>query len=219
MALPALIELEPLTRPVEAVVTVPGSKSMTNRALVLAALARGVTTLRGALWSDDTRYMVEALQRLGVAVEVGADPDEPGNRTLVVAGTGGCVPPGGTATQPLELFVGNAGTAARFLAAMLCLGEGVYRLSGVPRMHERPQASLLAALRELGYRIEAAGDRLPAFIHGGGPRPGRCRVRLDESSQFASALLLSAAVGGWQVEVEGLDLNAEVPHARRFRPE
>lgn len=216
MALPALIELEPLTRPVEAVVTVPGSKSMTNRALVLAALARGVTTLRGALWSDDTRYMVEALQRLGVAVEVGADPDEPGNRTLVVAGTGGRVPAGGTTTQPLELFVGNAGTAARFLAAMLCLGEGVYRLSGVPRMHERPQASLLAALRELGYRIEAAGDRLPALIHGGGPRPGRCRVRLDESSQFASALLLSAAVGGWQVEVEG-ENSDEAPYVQMTR--
>lgn len=216
MALPALIEIEPLTLPVEAVVTVPGSKSMTNRALVLAALARGVTTLRGALWSDDTRYMVEALQRLGVAVEVGADPDEPGNRTLTVAGTGGRVPPGGTAERPLELFVGNAGTAARFLAAMLCLGEGVYRLSGVPRMHERPQASLLAALRELGYRVEAAGDRLPALIHGGGRRPGRCRVRLDESSQFASALLLSAAVGGWQVEVEGENPD-EAPYVQMTR--
>ena len=73
---------------------------------------------------------------------------------------------GGTEEQPLELFVGNAGTAARFLAAMVCLGKGVYRLHGVPRMHERPQAALFQALRELGYRVDSPNDKLPALIFG-----------------------------------------------------
>ena len=102
------------------------------------------------------------------------------------------VPPGGTEEQPLELFVGNAGTAARFLAALVCLGKGVYRLHGVPRMHERPQAALFQALRELGYRVESPNDKLPALIHGAGPRAAKCRVSIEESSQFASALLLCA---------------------------
>ena len=83
---------------------------------------------------------------------------------------------------------------------MVCLGQGVYRLSGVRRMHERPQAALFQALRDLGYRIDSPNDQLPALIHGGGPRPGRCRVSIGESSQFASALLLCAQTGGWQVE-------------------
>ena len=86
---------------------------------------------------------------------------------------------------------------------MVCLGQGVYRLSGVRRMHERPQAALFQALRDLGYRIDSPNDQLPALIHGGGPRPGRCRVSIEESSQFASALLLCAQTGGWQVEIAG----------------
>jgi 3-phosphoshikimate 1-carboxyvinyltransferase len=103
----------------------------------------------------------------------------------------------------VELFVGNAGTAARFLAALVCLGQGIYRLHGVPRMHERPQAALLQALRELGCRIDSPNDRLPALIFGTGPRAAKCRVSIEESSQFASALLLCAEVGRWQVEVTG----------------
>jgi 3-phosphoshikimate 1-carboxyvinyltransferase len=103
----------------------------------------------------------------------------------------------------LELFVGNAGTAARFLAALVCLGKGVYRLHGAARMHERPQAALLKALRELGYRVDSANDKLPALIFGGGPRPAKCRVSMEDSSQFASALLLCAEVGRWQIEVVG----------------
>ncbi len=203
MPLPDLIEIVPLREPVEARVAVPGSKSITNRALVLAALGEGEATLRGALWSEDTQVMVECLQDLGFMVNVGPDPEDPCNRTLTVYGQGGTVPRGGTPQQPLELFVGNAGTAARFLAAMVCLGSGVYRLHGVPRMHERPQAALLGALGQLGYRVEAENDRLPALIHGGGPRTGRCEVAISGSSQFASALLLSAARGGWQVAVTG----------------
>ena len=201
MSLPDLIEIVPLAGAVRAEVTVPGSKSITNRALVLAALGRGQTTLHGALWSEDTQVMVECLHTLGFQVNVAPDPREACNRVISVVGLGGNIPRGGTVEKPLEMFVGNAGTAARFLSAMVCLGRGVCRLSGVPRMHERPQASLFNALRELGYRIDSANDKLPALIHGGGPRPGKCRVSNEASTQFASALLLSAQAGAWEVQI------------------
>ncbi len=203
MPLPELIEIVPLGKAVRAEITVPGSKSITNRALILAALAKGETTLQGALWSEDTQVMVDCLQNLGFTINVASDPDEFCNRTIMIQGLGGEIPRAGTADKPLELFVGNAGTAARFLSALVCLGKGVYRLHGVPRMNERPQAALLKALRELGYHIDSTNDRLPAIIHGTGPRPGKCTVSIEESSQFASALLLGATIGGWQVGVVG----------------
>jgi len=204
MSLPDVIELVPLERPVEAEISVPGSKSITNRALILAALSEGEAILRGALWSEDTQVMVACLQELGYFVNVEPDGAEACNRTVSVYGRKGVVPRGGSPENPFDLFVGNAGTAARFLAALVCLGDGVYRLHGVPRMHERPQAALFTALRGLGYRIEAAsGDKLPARIHGAGPRPGRCSVSIAESSQFASALLLGAASGGWEIMITG----------------
>src|SRR6476660_7932276 len=102
--LPDLIEVSPPTRQKESKVVLPGSKSITNRALILAALARGPVTLRGALWSEDTQAMVECLERLGFAVAVTADPAEPANRTLAVRGRGGTVPNAGTPAQPIELF-------------------------------------------------------------------------------------------------------------------
>src|SRR5215472_19031811 len=160
MPLPEIIEIIPLKEPVRAEITVPGSKSITNRALILAALADGEVTLDGALWSEDTQIMVECLQELGFMVDVRPDPNEFCNRTITVYGKGGAVPPGGSEQQPVELFVGNAGTAARFLAAFVCLGRGVYRLHGVPRMHERPQAGLFDALRQLGYRVDSTNNRL-----------------------------------------------------------
>jgi 3-phosphoshikimate 1-carboxyvinyltransferase len=223
MALPDLIEIEPLDKPVRAEVTVPGSKSITNRALILAALADGEVTLEGALWSEDTQVMTEALRKLDFEIKVEPDPEEFCNRRITVKGLGGKIPNAGTAEKPLELFVGNAGTAARFLAAMVCLGNGVYRLSGVPRMHERPQAALFKALRELGYRVESATDKLPATIFGRdafhrvpnslGQKDGdanervpptrSCTVSIEESSQFASALLLCAKRGRWDVKVVG----------------
>jgi len=214
MALPDLIEIVPLDKPVRAEITVPGSKSITNRALILAALADGEVTLEGALWSEDTQIMVECLQDLGFMVNVAPDPDEICNRTITVYGRGGTIPGGGTVENPLELFVGNAGTAARFLAALVCLGKGVYRLHGVPRMHERPQAALFQALRELGYRVDSPNNKLPATIVGRADLlvgqdarqrvPTRnCTVSIEESSQFASALLLCAKTGGWKIEVIG----------------
>jgi 3-phosphoshikimate 1-carboxyvinyltransferase len=205
MPLPPLIEIVPpvVSRPVR--VTIPGSKSITNRALILAALADGVTTLRGALWSEDTEIMVACLRTLGFAVDCAQDADEPANRTITVAGQGGRIPNAGTAAAPLELFVGNAGTVARFILPLLTLSGGVYRVSGTARMHQRPQGALFAALRELGYRVDAEGGHLPATIHGEGGTGGRCRVAIGESSQFASALLLASRAGGWAVTVLGED--------------
>ncbi len=246
MPLPDLIEIIPLDEPVRAEITVPGSKSITNRALILAALADGEVTLTGALWSEDTQVMTEALRTLGFDVRVENDPAEFCNRTITVKGQGGRIPKAGTAEKPLELFVGNAGTAARFLAALVCLGNGVYRLSGVPRMHERPQAELFKALRELGYRVETPNEKLPAVIFGEAPERGSvsrsdsatpeasidsgrekadesaagrrpalrkrsCTVSISESSQFASALLLAAKHGGWEVKIAGDD-DEEAPY-------
>src|SRR4029450_6218494 len=116
------------------------------------------TELRGALWSEDTQVMVECLQELGYIINVNADPRELCNRTITVYGKGGEVPRGGTQSSPVPLFVGNAGTAARFLTAFAALGHGYYRLEGVPRMHERPQAGLFDALRQLGYEIQSPDD-------------------------------------------------------------
>ena len=214
MPLSSLVEVIPLESPVTAEVAVPGSKSITNRALILAALASGRTRLEGALFSEDTQVMVDCLQKLGFQISIEPDFHEPGNRTITVDGRGGEVPGGGALEAPLELFVGNSGTTARFVAALACLGNGAVRLSGAARMHERPQRDLFIALRGLGYRIESAGDRLPAVIYGGGPRPGaKCRARIDESSQFASALLLVRERGKWDVAVEGED-SAESPYVR-----
>ena len=217
MPLPDLIEIRPPSGAVSpAAVTIPGSKSITNRALILAALADGPVTLRGALWSEDTQVMTGCLRTLGFEVAIRPDPAEEANRELTVVGRGGRIPVGGTASAPLELFVGNAGTAARFLTAMLCVGDGVYRLSGVPRMHERPQSGLISALRALGYRIDSPNDHLPAVVHGGGPRKARCEVAVSESSQFASALLMPARLAGWDVEVTGAN-DDELPYVEMTR--
>ncbi len=190
MALPDLIEIVPLEKPVRAEITVPGSKSITNRALILAALADGEVTLQGALWSEDTEIMFDCLQKLGFQVRQENDPAELCNRTLTVVGQGGRVPPGGTETQPLDLFVGNAGTAARFLAPFLCLGSGVYRLHGVARMHERPQAALFSALRELGYRVESenGNDKLPVKIWGKAESGKRKQAARSASRKARSSL-------------------------------
>ena len=230
MTLPDLVEIVAPSDVSPVLITVPGSKSLTNRALVLAALADGATTLRGALWSEDTEIMVDALRTLGFDVGVEADAAEDGNRTITVQGLGGRIPNAGTPDQPLEIYVGNAGTVARFLLALLCLGDGVYRMQGTPRMHERPQGALIDALRQLGHRIDAEGGHLPAVIYGfrftgvdpkvasmfvrspnllsGDLKQGKmpsCSVSIEESSQFASALLLSAKPGGWDVTVTGDD--------------
>ena len=211
MSLPEVIEIIPLGSSPEMEITVPGSKSITNRSLILAALSNGEVILDNALWSEDTQVMVDALRQLGYKIEVNLDSLESGNRNLIIEGRGGSIPKGGTPENPMELFVGNAGTAARFLTAFLCLGKGTYRLSGISRMHERPQASLIEALRTLGYCIDSKNNKLPLTIHAGGPTFKSCRVSIEESSQFASALLLLAKLGGWNVEIDG-ELGAKSPY-------
>lgn len=216
MKIPETIEIvPPAAFSGETRVRIPGSKSITNRALVLAALRPETTTITGALWSEDTQVMVECLMRLGYEVSVEGEPGEASNRSVRITGRG-IVPPGGPEGRPLELFVGNAGTAARFLCALVCLGSGHYRLSGVPRMHERPQSELFDALRQLGCQISSETNRLPVVIRGEGPRKAGCTVSMRGSSQFASALLLCAEAGGWDVQVEG-ENSEEAPYVAMTR--
>jgi len=183
--------------PLDATVSVPGSKSITNRALIAAALADGPSELVGALHSDDTRYMAAALNALGVTVE-----SDEANAGFRIAGGGG------TFTAPeADLFVGNSGTTMRFLTAALPLGRGRYRIDGVPRMRLRPIAPLIAALNDLGAdaRSEAGTGCPPVVIRAAGLRGGQTRIAGDLSSQYFSALLLSApyARGGVAVDVIG----------------
>ncbi len=174
------LPIYPVSHPIDGTVSVPGSKSITNRALLLAALADGASRLEGALFSDDTRYMEAALNQLGVPVR----GDEK-NAVYEVEGRGGTFP-----VAEAELFLGNAGTATRFLTAALCLGEGTYFVDGVPRMRQRPIGALLGALRALGAEIVAPNDCVPLEIRARGLQGGSVTIRGDASSQFLSALLL-----------------------------
>src|SRR3990172_1548667 len=122
------MQITPITHPLSATVRVPGSKSLTNRALLIASLANGTTRLTNALFSDDSRYFAKALQTLGFDIQL----DE-ANHEMTVTGLGGIIP-----ASNAELFIGNAGTAARFLSAFLTLGNGEYILDGDARMRERP---------------------------------------------------------------------------------
>jgi 3-phosphoshikimate 1-carboxyvinyltransferase len=180
--LPGILAIEPLTRPVDAEVQVPGSKSYTNRALLVAALADGPSTLTGALFSDDTRYMAESLNRLGIPVAASE-----GECRFDVQGAGGEIPVG-----EAELFVGNAGTAARFLVALATLGRGRYRMDGVPRMRERPIGPLLDAITALGgsARSLAGTGCLPVEVVADGLEGGTARTSGRQSSQYFSALLM-----------------------------
>jgi 3-phosphoshikimate 1-carboxyvinyltransferase len=179
---PPRLPIRPAEQPVDAIVRLPGSKSLTNRALVLAALADGVSVLEGALLSEDSWVMVDSLRRLGIPVDV----DEPAER-MIVQGKGGTLP----ATRA-ELFVGNSGTTARFLTAMTALGHGEYLIDGVPRMRERPIQPLLDALAQLGVQAESLlGTGCPPVrVRSHGLAGGTIRLRGDISSQYLSALLM-----------------------------
>ena len=183
--LPDPYAIEPLTKPPNCTITVPGSKSITNRALILAALSDKKCTLRGALWADDTQVMVDSLQKLGFDVEVSPDPSEECNCTITVVGRDGEIP-----AKEAELYVGNAGTAARFLTAFVCLGHGEYRIDGDARMRERPMRHLFDALRGLKVDVDAEHDRLPARIRARGLRGGKVNIAMTASTQFASAMAL-----------------------------
>jgi 3-phosphoshikimate 1-carboxyvinyltransferase len=202
---PAYLDLEPIAR-VAGTVTLPGSKSISNRMLLLAALASGETEIVGCLESDDTERMLDALQRLGVAWERRA----PGRYRI--PGAAGAFP-----VKSAELFLGNAGTAFRPLTAVLALSRGSYLLSGVPRMHERPIGDLVEALRALGADIRYAGQQgfPPLEIHpAGGLVPNKASVRGDVSSQFLSALLLALPVTRQAVEIEAVGKLVSEPYVQ-----
>lgn len=195
--MPDALEIEPFDGVLDATVAVPGSKSFTNRALVLAALARGRSTLHGALMSDDTRYMAGALDQLGFQVEV-----EVASSRFVVDGGGGRVP-----SSDAEVFIGNAGTAARFLPVLMSLGQGHYGLDGVPRMHQRPIAPLIEALNALGGQVRSVvnNDAVPLEIEARGLEGGTVQIPGDLSSQYITGLLMGAPFmrRGLKLEVLG----------------
>ena len=181
--LPDILAVRPFVRPARGSAAVPGSKSITNRGMLLAALCDGPVTLEGALLSEDTEIMAEALRRLGFNV----DEDEEGCR-IRVEGQGGSIP-----ATDADLFVGLAGTAARFLTALCASARrGTFRIDGVPQMRRRPMKGLIDALRALGADIRCLKEEgfFPIEIRASGLRGGTVSIDATESSQMLSALLM-----------------------------
>lgn len=189
------LEIQPLQKPLDAEVSVPGSKSYTNRALLIAALANGESHLIGALFSDDTGYMVQALRKLGVSIE--ADPKA---ASLVVAGNGGRIPVDGA-----KLYIGNSGTTSRSITSYVALGNGTFIIDGdAPMRQSRPMADLLDALGQLGIdaRSRFANGCLPIEVQAKGFRGGKTRLDASKSSQFLTSLLLVAPHADNGLEIE-----------------
>ncbi len=192
--LPSSLPIRPFTKPVRGEMILPGSKSLTNRALMLAALCPQPVTLTGALSSEDSAIMVGALQALGLAVETG----EAGT-TLRVSGQENLF-----RAPRSKLFTGLAGTAARFLTALCAAApRGIHLIDGTARMRERPMQGLIEALRTLGARIDCLGaeGHLPLEIHAYGLRGGAVTMDARDSSQFLSALLMAAPLARTPVDV------------------
>jgi len=186
------ISLPTIRKPFRATVRVPGSKSITNRALPLAAMAEGTSTLTGVLFADDTWAMIKALQSLGYHLVI----DEP-TRTITLHGRGKNIP-NVTAT----LHCGNSGTTLRFLAAMLTNGPGQYTLDGIERMRQRPVAQLVDQLRALGATVVyGMQDGYPPITVGGSIPGGTCAFRDAQSSQYISAILMAAPLAGGPVTI------------------
>lgn len=198
------IEIIPVAGPVNGSIRPPGSKSITNRALICAALAEGASTLTGALDSEDTQVMIAALRKLGIDVEA---TDR--GRTLRVAGCGGKIP-----AKAAELFIANSGTSMRFLTAMATLGHGEFKLDGIARMRERPIGDLVQALQRLGTRIECVGANQcpPVTVHANGLAGGTASIRGDISSQFLSGLLMAAPYAQTPVRLEVAGTLVSIPY-------
>ena len=199
------LSITPIGHALNARVQVPGSKSQTNRALLIAALANGITRLTNALFSDDSLYLVNSLEKLGFTINL-----NPQTRQMTINGLGGDIP-----AKQADLFIGNAGTAARFLTALLTLGHGQFMLDGDSRMRERPIGGLLEALTQLGADITPQNPKAnlicpPLSIHAAGLLGGKANVAGNISSQFLSALLMTAPYAQTPVDIEiSTELNSK----------
>jgi 3-phosphoshikimate 1-carboxyvinyltransferase len=191
------IAIPALNRPVDATVEIPGSKSLTNRALLVAALAQGDSILENALFSEDSEYFAKCVEQLGIPITL-----NPQLAQIQVAGRGGEIP-----AKQADLFVGLAGTAARFISALVALGNGEYRLDGVPRMRERPMGDLLTVLQTGGATINFEGNSgfMPYTVYSRQFAGGNFRVKANQTSQQLSALLMIAPYAQQDtiIEVEG----------------
>lgn len=178
------ITIQPCNSAIQGSIRPPGSKSITNRALVCAALANGTSKLTGALDSDDTQVMISGLNQLGIPVTAANE-----NTELTVQGCGGEI-----SSESVDLFIGNSGTTVRFLTAMTTLGNGRYRLDGVPRMRERPIADLITALNQLGADVSSELDTgaPPVIVNGKGLSGGQATIAGNISSQYLSGILMAA---------------------------
>ena len=204
-------QVQPQAKPFDGPpVKVPGSKSITNRALMVAALAEGDTLLGGALFSDDSRHMAACLDEMGIPVQM-----DPALEIMRVQGQGH--PPKRRAQVP-QAFVGNAGTAARFLPCLVAAGDATVDFKGDPRMSERPMGELLKLLADQGA-VVSGGDRYPFTLTGHGLRGGALSLDISHSTQFASGLLMAApyakaplslTVTGDRQQIPYVDMTAEV---------
>jgi len=186
-------EIQPVSEPVRGSIRPPGSKSITNRALIVAALAEGTSHLTGVLDSQDTRVMLESLKRLGIAVQQDLEAE-----TVDVVGCGGRPP-----ATSADLWLENSGTSIRFLAAACALGHGRYRLDGSTRMRERPVQDLVEGLNQLGSQAECEFHNgcPPVIVQAHGLPGGTAHIRSSVSSQYLSGLLLSAPCAQRAVEL------------------
>ena len=188
------LRIEPIARPFDVRLSPPGSKSLTNRALVLAALAGGTSELSNVLFADDTLVMLECLGKLGFDLEIRREA-----REVIVAGRGGGIP-----SAHSDLFCGNSGTTIRFLTALCALGRGRFNLDGIPRMRQRPIRQLVDLLRNLGARFEYILEEgfPPVNVLGDGLAGGLIQFGSAQSSQFLSAALQVAPYARHEVRVD-----------------
>lgn len=192
--MPDFIEIPPATGPVRSTIRPPGSKSLTNRALPIAAVASGRSILHGVLDSDDTRVMIESLIKLGVRIE-----HDISQQTAIVEGQSGVFP-----SQTADLFVGNSGTTIRFMAALLGIHGGQYSLDGVERMRERPIGPLVNALNQLGANVVAESPNACPPVKISSPRlaGGHVTISGSTSSQYLSGLMMAAPLAASDVVIE-----------------
>jgi 3-phosphoshikimate 1-carboxyvinyltransferase len=203
---PGPLHVPKLTAPPRLTWTVPGSKSITNRALLLAALADGKSELEGVLESDDTRHMRAALEALGISVRArdATTLEVDGGRHRLHA-------------PSAPLFIGNSGTSVRFLAALATLVPGAVQLEGDDAMARRPISDLVDGLRQLGVQVECPSGCPPIMVHGGRLRGGSVRMRGDRSSQYFSALMLVGAAAESDLTIESLGALVSRPYVEITR--